>query len=249
MVTEYDIFVALRAFIMGAVPGIDVVRGLVNRVPEPQADNFIVITPIMRERLEWNTDSYADVETLALTTLTAPVPWLNNAAAPIPWLNNAAGCPIGTVLHDSTLAASGAVLSVSGMNVTLGSIGGRYFTAGDVIAGVGTVVDVAFGGRSIMQPTKLTLQMDAHGPLSADNAQLLTTLLRDQYAVDALAPTCAPLYASDPSQLPFINGEDQVEERWSVDAVLQANIVVVVPVQFAGALTIGLIDVDAVYPA
>ena len=229
MVSEYDIFVALRAFIMGVVPGIEVVRGLVNRVDEPQADNFIVITPIMRERLEWNTDSYADVETLAFTALTSP--------------------SIGAVLHDSTLAASGTVLSVSGMNVTLGSIGGRYFTAGDVITGVGTVVDVAFGGRSITQPTKLTMQMDVHGPMSADNAQLLTTLLRDQYAVDALAPTCAPLYASDPSQLPFINGEDQVEERWSIDAVLQANIVVVVPVQFAGALTIGLIDVDAVYPA
>lgn len=229
MVTEYDIFVSLRSFIMGVIPGVECVRGLVNRVDEPQADNFIVITPIMRERLEWNTETYADVETLAFTTLTVP--------------------SIGAVLTDSTLAASGKVLSVSGLNVTLGSIGGRYFTAGDVIAGVGTVINVAFGGRSLTQPTKITMQMDVHGPLSADNAQILTTLLRDQYAVDALAPTCAPLYASDPDQLPFINGEDQVEERWSIDAVLQANIVVVIPVQFAGALTIGLIDVDAVYPA
>ena len=105
--------------------------------------------------------------------------------------------------------------------------------------------------RVEMQPTQMTVQLDVHGPSSGDNAQIISTLLRDGYACEAMGSwgfDIQPLYAGDPHQVPFINGESQLEERWVVDAVLQVN-PVVAPVQdFADAVTIGLIDVDAVYP-
>jgi hypothetical protein len=57
-----------------------------------------------------------------------------------------------------------------------------------------------------------------------------------------------PLYASDARQLQFVTGEAQYMERWGFDAVLQMNPIVSVPQDFADSLTVGLIDVDVVYP-
>ena len=38
-----------------------IIRGQVNRVPEPKNNDFIVIWPILRERLDFNVDSWAFV--------------------------------------------------------------------------------------------------------------------------------------------------------------------------------------------
>jgi hypothetical protein len=56
------------------------------------------------------------------------------------------------------------------------------------------------------------------------------------------------LYAGDPRQVPFINGEAQWEERWTLDVALQANQTVQVSQQFADEVDAGLINVDATYP-
>lgn len=95
---------------------------------------------------------------------------------------------------------------------------------------------------------KVTIQLDVHGPNSTDNAQVISTLIRDDYAVQSFLASgfdVAPLYASEPRQLPFLNAEDQYETRWVVDAVLQANPVVTVAQDFADELEANLFRADA----
>lgn len=107
------------------------------------------------------------------------------------------------------------------------------------------------GLRSSREAVELTIQLDVHGPASTDNAQILASLLRDGYASEAFAATglaVRPLYASDPRQMPFINGEDQYEDRWTLDAVLQVNPVVSVPQSFADHLAVHPVSVDSAYP-
>src|SRR5262249_34288390 len=59
--TLSDILTTLRSFLLGALPlGIDVQRGQANRVPEPKAANFIIMTPTRQVRLRTNIDGDAD---------------------------------------------------------------------------------------------------------------------------------------------------------------------------------------------
>jgi hypothetical protein len=103
-----------------------------------------------------------------------------------------------------------------------------------------------------LAPTKLSVQFDIHGPASSQNAQIITTLFRDYVATDYfLASTtidAQPLSAGDPKQVPFVNAEDQWEDRWTFDVELQLNQTVTVPQQFFDQIDVGLINVDAVYP-
>jgi len=240
--TEAQTLTALRSFLLAVLPtGTEVARGLDNRVPEPSGSNFITMTPIMRERLETNVDSYdgLDIQTLTFTVLT-------NTPA------------LGDRLTNAGVVASGIVSAVSGLNVVVLPTTGAYFAVGDSVADttsalpVGTVSSVAYGGKASLQPTKVTVQLDVHGPTSADNAQIISTLFRDEYAVTQFATSgfdVVPLYADDPKQLPYLNGEQQIEERWSIDAVMQTNPVVTTPMQFMNAIAVTTINVDAAYPA
>jgi hypothetical protein len=110
--------------------------------------------------------------------------------------------------------------------------------------------DVADGTQTILQPTKVTVQLDVHGPNSADNAQTISTLFRDAYAARFFATSgVSPFYADDPKQMPFTNEQQQVENRWVVDAVMQANQVIDgIPQEFADQLDVSVIDVQATYP-
>lgn len=102
--------------------------------------------------------------------------------------------------------------------------------------------------RQIRVGTQVTIQLDVHGPNSADNAEIISTLLRDDYACqlfDATGLAVQTLYADDPRQMPFFNGEQQTEDRWIVEAVLQANPVTTVNQDFADTLHITAISVDA----
>lgn len=95
------------------------------------------------------------------------------------------------------------------------------------------------GFRNSMQATELTVQLDFHGPNGGDYAQIAATLFRDEYATLAFAASgidAMPLYASDVRQMPFLNGENQIEARWSFDAVIQINPTVTVSQAFASTL-------------
>lgn len=107
------------------------------------------------------------------------------------------------------------------------------------------------GTVGTMQPTMITVQLDIHGPNSANNAQIVSTLFRDRVACELFAATglaVQPLYADEPHQAPFEDAEQQTEFNWSIDVVLQANIIVTTPQDFAGEVNIGLLNVDRTYP-
>lgn len=101
----------------------------------------------------------------------------------------------------------------------------------------------------IEQAVKLTVKLDCYGADSGDWSVMLSTVLRDEYGVTALAPTLAPLYTDDPKFGPLVDGEEEYEQRWIVEAYLQYNPVVSVPMQFANTAQIAdIINVDEAYP-
>jgi hypothetical protein len=111
---------------------------------------------------------------------------------------------------------------------------------------------------NITQETVAVIQIDIHGPtsgataLAGDNANIVSTLLRDAYAVDffdANSPGITPLYSEDPRQIPFLNDQQQIEDRWMIDVHLQVNPNVIVTQQSALALVTSVVDVDEAYPA
>lgn len=162
----------LRLFLLSVLPaGTEVIRAVDNRVPEPDGEDFVVMTDLLRARLATNVVGYAD-----------------------------------------------AVEQV----------------------------------RNAQQSTSVTVQLDIHGPASAENAQIISTLFRDDYAAQWFADSgysLAPLYTGDARLMPFLNGEQQIERRWSMDVVLQAKPVVTTGQDFADTLSINpvgaLIEIDA----
>lgn len=94
-------------------------------------------------------------------------------------------------------------------------------------------------------PTQFGVQLDIHGPDSADNAQVLATVWRTTYCVDAFPASLKPLTCSDPTYAPFQNGEDQIEWRWVVTVFLQGNPSVSTPMQFADTLAITIAESGA----
>ena len=100
--------------------------------------------------------------------------------------------------------------------------------------------------------TEVTVQVDIHGPSSADNAQLFADLWQSDYGCayyDEVALPMRPLRAEVSGQVPFINGEGQFENRWVVKAVLQANVTVSTTQDFADTITVDPVNVEAAYPA
>lgn len=87
--------------------------------------------------------------------------------------------------------------------------------------------------------TEVTMQIDVHGPNSADNAQTIATLWRSDYGCRAIDPPIfQPLYASDGHQAPFINAEKQYENRWVMSLLMQANVAVSTPADFADSISV-----------
>ena len=167
LLTESDVMTAVGVFLYGILPdGIEVVRGQDNRVAEPDADNFVVVTPILQQRLSTNVNAYFD----GYSTVT-----------------------------DSTNTSS--------------------------------------------LHNQLTFQVDVHGPNSADNTMLISTYFKSDYGIQLFKSSNAyvePLYCSDPRQIPFINSEQQVETRWSIDVIMDSipSAQIVVTDYFAGELAV-----------
>ena len=241
--TQTQIFTALvtvlgQFALISSIPNIPVpiIRGQVNRTPEPAQPDYVVLWPISRNRIAVNIDSWVDAQIVGSIT--------SNVLA------------VSAVLQG--VAAAGQ--SIYGAGVTPGCQITRQLTG--PAGGVGTysVTPTApvssetlyVGTLTSMQETEVTIQADVHGPNSADNSIRISTLFRDQFAVSAFAVTgiaLSPLYTSNPRQMPFDNGEQQVEERWIIDLCMQANIGITVTQQFADALNVTITSVEAAYPA
>lgn len=95
---------------------------------------------------------------------------------------------------------------------------------------------------------QVKMQLDCYGSASNAWATMLQTLLRDETACLALAPTCQPLYTGEPMLAPLDDSEDQYEERWILDAELQYNPVTSTAPQFADTLNARLVNVEEAYP-
>lgn len=109
--------------------------------------------------------------------------------------------------------------------------------------------DVAPTTIDIEQAVQLTMQLDCYGAQSGDWATILSTVLRDEFSIDALKATpIVPLYTDEPRFAPLVDGEEQYERRWIVEAYIQYNPVTSTPQQFADTLDVGLINVDVSYP-
>lgn len=106
----------------------------------------------------------------------------------------------------------------------------------------------SLGTRNDAAATRYMVQVDLYGPAASDNAQILTTLFRSDFATTAMSPRVVPLYAEDARQMVFTDAEQQYEDRWTIDLALQMTPTVSTGQDFAGRVDIGLVDVDAVYP-
>lgn len=123
----------------------------------------------------------------------------------------------------------------------------QAFRAGRLSTNIDTWMPITQLQKS-EQKTKVKVQLDCYGPDSETWATLVSTLWRDFYACDQLAPTGQPLYSDEPFQGALIDGEEQYEERWTVELYLQYNPVTTVAQQSANALAATVINVDERYP-
>lgn len=229
--SEKQTLSVLRSFLLYILPaGIEVIRGQVNRVSEPDVSDFVVMTPIMRERLSTNQIEYNDA------SLTGEIN--------------------GNVMTITTVAFGHVVIGapVFGANIPSGVYVMEYGTG---TGGVGTYIisqsltvasgSIYAGTAMALQATRTTVQLDVHGPDAADNVQRITTMFRAEFATSFFGleqPGVIPLYTSEPHQMPFSNGEQQIETRWTVDAVMQVNPVITAPQQFADAVEVAIIPAD-----
>jgi hypothetical protein len=109
---------------------------------------------------------------------------------------------------------------------------------------------------AIEEGVQLRVQIDCYGPQSTDAitgaedwATMLSTTLRDAYGVSILEPSgIVPLHADEARMVPLVDGEDQYEERWMLEAFFQYNPVTTAPQQYADELTMKLWDVPVQAP-
>lgn len=233
---EVAINTALGAFLANVLDEeVEVVQGQDNRVPQPVKPNHAVFTATRRERLATNVRANADCAfTASISGATMTVTAVD----------------LGTIVPGRDLFGPGVLAGTKVGIQASGPAGG----AGTYAASLPQVLSsrkLAAGVETVMQETKIVIQIDVHGPRSADNAQVITTLMRDSYGTeffDALGTGVSPLHADDPKQIPFINAEQQYEDRWVIEALLQADIVVSVPQQFADSVEVSVVSVDVTYP-
>jgi hypothetical protein len=238
--TQDDALTQLRSFLLTILPaGMEVIAAQVNRVPEPAAADFVLMTPVARMRLSTNLDGYVD------TVFTAGIV---NATMTVSDLG-AGSIKLGRQIFGVGVSQSPPTLVIAQVSGPTGGAGVYTVTNnGQTVASE----KMATGDSSFLQAVDFIVQLDVHGPNSAENAQVISTLFRDLYATIWFAANgdgnVTPLYADDPKQIPYIQDQQQFEDRWIVEAHMQVNATILLGQQFADALAVQLISVDANYP-
>jgi hypothetical protein len=237
--TQSDAQTSLRSFLLDVLPvGTEVVIGQPNQVAEPAGPNFVVMTPIRLMRLGTNRGTGFDVKFTGSVT--------GN-------ILTVASIQHGAIIPNSLLYGVG----LENINIRItsqltGPPGGIGTYQLGTAPNLGSET-LASGYWQYLQPAELTVQMDFHSAdlTASDMAQAVSTLFRSEYATrffKNLGPDVTPLYADDPGQRPFFNDQQQVEWRWVLDARMQVNDIAQVGQQFADAVQIRRIMVDAPYP-
>lgn len=231
---------ALRTFLLAALPtGVEVISGLINRVPEPRQGTFVVMTPLRFTRLSTNVDTAEDVKfTGSIAGAVLDVTDVSFGEVKVGATVFGTGVAVGTV--------------ITALGTGTGGIGTYAVTPEQTVPSSDVL---ASGAKEATQNAMLDVQLDFHSKdptIAGDMAQTISTLFRDEYATQSFAeqdPAVAtPLYADDPRQMPFVNDQQQYEWRWVVEACLQVNQTVTVPQQYADEIVVDLIDVDVAYP-
>ena len=234
--TEANVFKVLGDFLTSILPAsCEAFQGQVNRVSEPPDSDYAVMWAINRTRLATNETALADVAfTGSIAALELTVTQMLE----------------GTISEGLTVSgdgvASGTVIGAQ-TSGTPGGSGTYDVTPSQTVAST----TMQAGLRGSLQRIQVAIQIDVHGPSSAENAQIISTLLRDAVATeffDASGFDIQSLYVDDPKQIPFANDQQQLEKRWVITAQLQANPIVSMHQQFAGALEAGLVNVEREYP-
>lgn len=220
---------AIVAFIASVLPGVQVIEGFDSRVPEPQGDDFVIMTVLFSTRLGTNITVNADVcFTGSISTSALTV----------------SNVKFGTILPNSSLWGAGVAPASMIVSQTLGSpLGGPgvYAITPPQVAGAETM---AAGNIFITGPSRVRVQLDFHSATpgdSADMARTVSTLFRSEVATDAFDENIvgvSPLYADEPRQIAFVNAEQQYETTWIVDADFQVNAAIEWQQQFASALNV-----------
>lgn len=241
--TQSNAMAQMRSFLLAVLPaGVEVLQAQPNRVPEPQGANFVLMTPRALGRLRTNVDRYQDARFVgsiagSTMTITAVDPDLAGRLA------------VGSVVFGAGLAAG---TKVTGLGTGTGGVG-TY-----AVAPVQTIASrpLSAGVMTVEQGQQVTVQMDFHADpaadVSGDMATTVATLFRDGFAVRQFAGQVpnygvVPLCAGDPAQRPFFNDQQQAETRWVVEAMLQSNVVVSVPQEFADSADLDVVSVEATY--
>ena len=200
-ITDDEVVEALRALLVARLPNTDVVRAQVNRVPEPLNQDFVLITPLMRQRFGTNINTTADIiltgaildDVLTVTAISG-----------------------GSLLPGSSLFAKTGMAADTSITVFLTGTGGTgtyRITPSQTM----TSRTVYAGQHEMLMPTQLTFQCDVHGPHSGENVQRIGTLIRSERACDFFrfqGIPVQPLHADDPiKQMAFVNAEMQYEDQ------------------------------------
>src|SRR5579859_975081 len=195
--SEGDILTGLRAWLLSILPsGTEVIQGQVNRVPEPESSNFVIMTPLFKMRLSTNLHDYADVQFTAMVAddiLTVSAVKFGKIGVGNQIWDVGGLIPLGTTI-------------VSGPSA--GGVGAYQLSAGGLSVASSTM---AAGVEIVTGPVEAQVQLDVHAANlsnAGDMATSIVTLFRDAQAVDfftANSPGIAPLYADDPHQIPFQN--------------------------------------------
>jgi hypothetical protein len=240
--TTYSVTPSQNVAATTMATGVSIVAGQVNRVPEPAAPDFIVMTPIRRRRLATNLDTLEDVQFTASISGT---------------LMSVSTVELGAIEPGATVLGTGVAANTTVGQQQSGAPGGPGTYSVSPSQSVGSRV-MGAGAQTYMQSTEIVFQLDFHSANvldSADQVQVISTLFRDEYATKFFAAlpsplnAITPLHADDPRQVPFPNAENAWETRWILECFVQVNQVVSAPQPAADAIDLGVISVEEAFPA
>lgn len=240
--TEDQAFTALRAFLLSVLPsGVEVIQAQDNRVPEPAGGDFVLMTPLRQERLSYNETTYQDnvfTGTIAGTMLTVVSVQQSEGTGIQPGMLLTDGTWPFTIAANTTVQAQ--------LSGTPGGVGTYSVLPSQTLA----QETIYAGQRSDMAPTRLVVQLDVHGPASSDNTKIIEGLFFSAVATDffdAEGYAVQALHADVARQVPFVNGADQYENRWTMDLHLQIDPVLSTPIQFFDEVTPSVVEAATQY--
>jgi len=105
------------------------------------------------------------------------------------------------------------------------------------------------GERHDTRTTQFRVQLDFYGPQASMQAAIVAGIFRTERATELMADgPLQPLYAGEPVQTTMINGEQQFEDRWTLEVFMQFNPIITSSQDFADELHIDRAEIDGTFP-